>query len=71
MDFTDVIEVFYKKDILKNYAKSQKKNLCWSLFFHKIVGLTAANLLKRRLLALNGLIFNYHYPYHHCCHLYQ
>ena len=42
-------ELLYKKDALKNFANLQKKNLCRSLFFSKVVGLRPASLLKKRL----------------------
>ena len=37
-------EVFYKKWVVKCFAKLKRKHLCWSLFFNKF-----ATLLKRRL----------------------
>ena len=40
-------EVFYKKCILKNFAKFTGKHLCQSLFFNKVAGLGPATLLKR------------------------
>ena len=42
-------EVFYKKDVLKNFTKVTRKQLCQSLFFNKVAGLRAATLLKKRL----------------------
>ena len=42
-------EVFYKKDVLKNFAKFREKHLCQSLFFNKVAGLRSATLLKKRL----------------------
>ena len=30
------LEVFYKKDVLKNFAKFTRKHLCLSLFFNKV-----------------------------------
>ena len=38
-------EVFYKKGVLKNFAKFTGKHLCQSLFFNKV----RATLLKMRL----------------------
>ena len=35
-------EVFYKKAVLKNFAKLIGKHLCLSLFFNKVVGLRPA-----------------------------
>ena len=43
------LEVFCKKGVLKNFAKSTGKRLCQSLFFNKVPGLRSATLLKRRL----------------------
>ena len=42
-------EVFYKKGVLRNFAKLTGKHLCQSLFFNKVAGLRPATLLKRRL----------------------
>ena len=42
-------EVFCKKGVPKNFAKFTGKHLCQSLFFNKVAGLGAANLLKKRL----------------------
>ena len=42
-------EVFYKKGVLKNFAKFTKKRLYQSLLFNKVVGPRPATLLKRRL----------------------
>ena len=41
--------VFYKKGVLKIFAKLTGKHLYQSLFFNKIAGLRLATLLKRRL----------------------
>ena len=38
------LEVIYKKDTHNNFA-----NLCWSLFFNKVVGLKLATLSEKRL----------------------
>ena len=35
-------EVYYKKDVLKNFAKLTEKHLCQSPFFNKIAGLRPA-----------------------------
>ena len=32
-------EVFYKKLVLKNFAKFTEKHLGWNLFFNKVAGL--------------------------------
>ena len=42
-------EVFYKKGVLRNFAKFTGKHLCQSLFFHKVAGLRPATSLKKRL----------------------
>ena len=42
-------EVFYKKGVLRNFAKFIGKHLCQSLFFNKVAGLGPATLLKKRL----------------------
>ena len=42
-------EVYYKIDVLKNFAKFTEKHLCQSPFFNKIAGLSSASLLKKRL----------------------
>ena len=42
-------EVFCKKGVLTNFAKFTGKYLCQSLFFNKVVGLSPATLLKKRL----------------------
>ena len=31
-------EVFYKKGVLKNFAKFTRKHMCQSLFFNKVAG---------------------------------
>ena len=42
-------EVFYKKAVLRNFAKLTGKHLRQSLFFGKVAGLSPATLLKKRL----------------------
>ena len=44
-------DVFCKKGVLRNFAKSTGKHLCQSLFFTKVAGLRpkACNLIKKRL----------------------
>ena len=42
-------EVFYKKVVVRNFAKFTGKYLCQSLFFNKVTGLSPATLLKKRL----------------------
>ena len=43
-------EVFYKKVVLRNFAKFNGKHLYKSLFFNKVAGLYPATLLKKRLI---------------------
>ena len=43
-------EVFYKKVVLRCFAKFTGKHLCQGLFFNKVAGLTPATLLRKRLL---------------------
>ena len=43
------LEVFCKKDVLKNFAKFTGKQLFQSLFFNKVAGLRTAMLIKKRL----------------------
>ena len=38
-----------KKVVLENFAKFTRKYLCLSVLFNKVVGLTPATLLKKRL----------------------
>ena len=42
-------EVFFKKAVLRNFAKFTGKHLCQSLFFIKVTGLRPATLSKKRL----------------------
>ena len=42
-------EVFFKEDALRNFAKFKRKHLCQSLFFNKVAGLRPVTLLKKRL----------------------
>ena len=41
-------KVFYKKGVLRNFAKFTWKQLCQSFFFNKVAGLRPATLLKKR-----------------------
>ena len=43
------LEVFCKKDVLRNFAKFTGKHLRQSLSFNKVAGLRPATLLKKRL----------------------
>ena len=42
-------DVWWKKGILKNFAKFTGKQMCQSVFFNKVSGLRSAFLLKKRL----------------------
>ena len=42
-------KVFYKKGVLRNFAKFTGKQLCQSFFLNKVAGLRPATLLKKRL----------------------
>ena len=42
-------QVFYKKDVSKNFAKFTAKQLCRSFFFDKMSGIKPPTLLKLRL----------------------
>ena len=62
-------EVFFKKSVLRNFAKFKGKHLCQSLFFNKVTGLlqnTSGQLLlykKYKIMLLhivdNGISKNY------------
>ena len=41
--------MFCKKDVLKNFTKFTRRNLCWSLFFNKIADIRPETLSKNRL----------------------
>ena len=47
------LEVFCKKDVLRNSEKFTGKHVCQSLFFNKVVGLKtqACNFIKKEALA--------------------
>ena len=38
-----------KKCVLKNFAKLTGKNMCWSLLFNKVAGLSPETLIRKRL----------------------
>ena len=42
-------ELFYNKNVLKNFAKFTIKHLCQSLLLNKVAGLMPVTLLKKRL----------------------
>ena len=42
-------ELFYKKVVLKNFAKFTEKHLCWSRFYSKVADVRPATLLKNKL----------------------
>ena len=46
---TSLPEVFYKKGVLRNFAKFTGKHLYASLFFNKVAGLRPVTLLKERV----------------------
>ena len=50
LDRSSRLEVFYKRGVLRSFAKFAGKHLCQSLFLHKVVGLRTVILLKKRLL---------------------
>ena len=41
--------MFYKKGVVRNFAKFTGKHLCQNLFFNKVAGLRAETLFKKRL----------------------
>ena len=43
--------MFFKKGVLKNFAKFTGKHLCQSLFFIKVAGMKPATLFKKETLA--------------------
>ena len=43
-------ELFYKKGVLRNFAKLTEKHLCQSLLFNKVVG-QACKFIKKEILA--------------------
>ena len=52
------LEVFCKKDVLKNTAKITGKHICQSLFFSKVAGLRLTTLSKKRLCSLAQVFHN-------------
>ena len=42
-----LLEVFYNKDVVKNFEKFTGKHLCQSLFFNKVADLRLVTLLKK------------------------
>ena len=42
-------EMFYKKGVLRNFAKFTKRHLCQSHFFNKVAGLRPATSLEKGL----------------------
>ena len=42
-------ELFYKKDVLKNFAKLIRKHLCWCRLFNKVARWRLVALLKKGL----------------------
>ena len=45
------LEVFWKKGVLRNFAKFTGKHLCQSLFFNNVAGLKACNFIEKDNLA--------------------
>ena len=45
------LEVFWKKGVLRNFAKFTGKHLCQSLFFNNVAGLKACNFIEKENLA--------------------
>ena len=41
-----VLQMLYKIVVLKNFANSTGKHLCWNLFLKKVAGWRPATLLK-------------------------
>ena len=44
-------KAFYKKGVLRNFAKFTGKHLCQSLFFNKVADLEACDFIKKETLA--------------------
>ena len=44
------LEVFCRKDVLRNFEKFTGKHLCQSLLFNKVAGLRTVTLLKKEIL---------------------
>ena len=44
-----LLEMFYKKGVIRNFAKFTGKHLCQRVFFNKVAGLRTATLLKKTL----------------------
>ena len=47
-------EVFFKKGVLKDFANFAGKQLCQSLFFNKVAGVSSRQLLPYRVLLKNS-----------------
>ena len=45
------LKVFYKKVVLRHFAKFTGTHLCQSLFFNKVAGLRPATLLNKKTFA--------------------
>ena len=43
-------EVFCKKGVLRNFKRFTGKHVCQNLFFNKVVGCLASNLIKKETL---------------------
>ena len=46
---TSRLEVFCKKEVLRNFVKFAGKHLCQNPFLNKVAGLRPATLLKKKL----------------------
>ena len=44
---SNLLQMFYKTGVLKNFVNFKGKHLCRSLFFKKVAGLRLATLLKK------------------------
>ena len=42
-------QMFFKIDVLKNFAMFVGKHLCWSFFFNNVAGPQGCNFIKKRL----------------------
>ena len=54
--------MFYRKGVLKSFAKFPRKHLCQSLFFNKVTGLRPATLLKKRHCEISKNNFSHRTP---------
>ena len=59
-------EVFYKKDVLRNFAECTGKHLCQSLFFNKVAGLSNMTYFQYLPYFLQ-LLSTCQHTLHFCC----